>query len=60
MTSQELAKLCKPQTPEEVLENLKDLYHVLSNSPGWVSDYELETLNAAIEVFKAVYSTMTH
>lgn len=54
MTRQELEHLCQPLTPEVVLENLRSLYDDLSNSPGWVSDEELETLNACIEVLKVV------
>ncbi len=54
MTRQELEHLCQPQTPKVVLENLRDLYDALANSPGWVSDEELETLNVSIEVLKAI------
>lgn len=50
MTSQQLADACQPLTPEEALQALRDLYDDLANSPGWVTDEELEALNAAIQV----------
>ena len=54
MTRQELEKLCQPLKPGEVLDTLRNLYDDLSNSPGWASEEELESLNASIEVQKAV------
>ena len=56
MTRQQLEALCQPQTPYEVLDNLRELYDALANSPGWVSEAELEALSSAIEVQKAVIS----
>ena len=54
MKRKKLESFCKPLAPEEALDDLRTLYDVLANSPGWVSDEELECLNAAIEVLKAV------
>ena len=53
MTRRELENLCQPLTPEEALDGLRELYDSLDNSPGWVSDRELECLNSAIKVLKA-------
>ncbi|GEM_PF-6414487 len=54
MTRQELGSLCQPLAPEQALDILHNLYDDLANSPGWVTDEELECLNAAIEVLRAV------
>ena len=54
MTRQELEQACQPQTPEETLEGLKELYDVMANSPGWASEDDLTTLNSGIEVMKKV------
>ena len=54
MKREKLESLCEPLAPEGALDTLRTLYDDLANSPGRVSDEELECLNAAIEVLKAV------
>jgi hypothetical protein len=49
---EKLEACCQPLTPEEVLGHLRILYDALERSQRWVSEEELEAVNAAIEVLK--------
>lgn len=51
MTRQELEQLCEPQTPEQVLEGLRNLYNYLSNSFAPEED-DLTAMNASIAVLE--------
>ena len=50
MTREELERCCRPLTPEETLQKLRELYDWLSISPRMEHEDDLVVLNAAIEV----------
>ena len=54
MTRKELERCCRPLTPEEALQKLKELYNWTSMSPRIEGEDDLVVLNAAIEVMRKV------
>ena len=53
MTRLELEALCKPQSPEEVLDGLQELHAYLDTSAVTATeDSDLYSLNAGIEILK--------
>ena len=54
MTREELERCCRPLTPEEALQKLRELYDWTSMSPRMEEEDDLVVLNAAIEVMRKV------
>lgn len=52
MTRQELELLCQPQTPEEVLDGLKELYEERINLQGGAGDELLDALNSGYNILQ--------
>ena len=54
MTRKELERCCRPLSPEEAFQKLRELYDWLSISPRMEHEDDLVELNAAIEVMRKV------
>ena len=52
MTRKELERCCRPLSPEEAFQKLRELYDWLSISPRMENEDDLMVLNAAIEVMR--------